>query len=97
MSRPSLDHKTIIRSFFWHFSAEELATGFRMMFHTPITAARLKDIWIEESAWNPFLQMDRPANGFKQTEEIKFWETLAAHATSVSTIYRANEGRLECV
>lgn len=94
----AIPHNVIIRSFFWPYSAEFIAAGLRAMFHQPMTAARLEDLWIEESAWNPFLRMDRPKDGFKQTEEIKFWEKLAvADDHSNSNKGAGNETDYRCI
>jgi hypothetical protein len=48
------------------------------LYGTKITAAKIKDYWIEESAFNPLLQVDRPARGLPQNEETRLTERLAA-------------------
>lgn len=76
--RPFIPHQTIIRSFFWPYSAEDIAWFLSRLYHQPLTAARIKDMWIEESAFNPMLQVDRPVNGFPPSDEVKLKEKLAA-------------------
>lgn len=76
--RPSIPHRVVVRSFFWPYSAEDIAWFLARMFRQPMSAARLKDIWIEESMGNPLLRRDRPQGGFAQNDETRLLERLAA-------------------
>jgi hypothetical protein len=77
MSR-QIPHAIVVKSYFWPYSAVDIACCLTYFYGARITTQQVKDIWAGEARENPLLNQARPEGGFPATEKFKLAERLVA-------------------
>jgi|GEM_PF-7077412 len=79
MTQPRpIPHSIKIEAYFWAGTPLMIAAVLSHFYGQTFTAEQLNDAWLEEAAWNPLLQEDRPLFGFDQDDRASLARRLVA-------------------
>lgn len=74
----TIPNSVVLKSYFWAYSAVDIACGLSFYYRSHISAQQVKDAWAVEARSNPLLNQARPENGFPSSDKTKIAELLVA-------------------